>query len=213
MAGGALAPPDAGVEGNARLTGTTGAVLILLLFFEGITILRVREMIGAHVFIGLMVVPPVLLKIASTGYRFFRYYAGREQYVRRGAPNLVLRATGPLVVVLTLVVLGSGIALVSLGPRRASSALAIHKASFVVWFAVMTLHVLAHLRDTARLVVRELRPRAAGEVPRGRAWRRALLALSLIAGVGVAAAVVPSASAWSTARHLEGAQPGIQRAR
>ena len=61
-----------GSEGNARLTGMTGAVLILLLAAEGATILRIRGLISVHIFFGMLLIPPVLLKLASTGYRFVR---------------------------------------------------------------------------------------------------------------------------------------------
>jgi len=40
------------VEGNARLTGVTGAALFVLLAAEGITILRIHDLITAHVFVG-----------------------------------------------------------------------------------------------------------------------------------------------------------------
>jgi hypothetical protein len=65
-----------GVEANARLTGTVAALLLVLLAAEGVTVLRVRALLTAHVFIGMLLVPPVLLRMGSTGYRFVRYYAG-----------------------------------------------------------------------------------------------------------------------------------------
>jgi hypothetical protein len=63
-----------GADGNARLTGTVGVVLIALLAVEGVTILFIRPLISMHVFVGLLLVPPVALKLASTGWRFARYY-------------------------------------------------------------------------------------------------------------------------------------------
>jgi hypothetical protein len=65
---------DAGVAANARLTATNAAVLLVLLAAEGVTILRVRALLTPHVFIGMVLIPPVLLKVASTGWRFARYY-------------------------------------------------------------------------------------------------------------------------------------------
>ena len=38
---------------------------------------RVDNLISAHVFVGVLLIPFVLVKIGSTGYRFFRYYSGR----------------------------------------------------------------------------------------------------------------------------------------
>ena len=53
---------DAGVEGNTRLTSATGLVLLVMLAVEGYTILDVRGLITVHVFVGVMLVGPVLLK-------------------------------------------------------------------------------------------------------------------------------------------------------
>src|SRR3974390_1606740 len=66
---------DTGVEGNARITGAMGAAIFVLLFVEGITVLRVRDMISMHVAVGMALVAFVAVKVGSTGYRFLRYYA------------------------------------------------------------------------------------------------------------------------------------------
>ena len=50
-----------------------------------------------------------VLKTLATGYRFVRYYRGDETYARKGAPPMVLRIMGAFVVVLALVILGTGI--------------------------------------------------------------------------------------------------------
>ena len=75
---------DAGVAGNARLTAANAAVLLVLLAAEGVTILRVHRLLSPHVFIGVVLIPPVLLKVASTTWRFARYYSGAPAYRRRG---------------------------------------------------------------------------------------------------------------------------------
>ena len=67
---------DAGVAGNARLTAANAVVLLVLLAAEGVTILRVHQLLSPHVFIGMVLIPPVLLKVASTTWRFARYYVG-----------------------------------------------------------------------------------------------------------------------------------------
>ena len=146
---------DAGVESNARLTAMTAAVLLVLLAVEGVTVLRVHSLLWLHVFLGTALVPPILLKIGSTGYRFVRYYLGSPAYRRKGPPPPVLRVLGPLVVVATLLLLGSGIALMFVGVGSRQPWLLLHKASFVIWFAAMVFHVLGHLVETARLAPRD----------------------------------------------------------
>ena len=68
--------PDPRVEGNARLTATTAVVLLALFALEGLTLVRInsRSMLTAHVVVGMVLVPPVLVKVGSTSWRFVRYY-------------------------------------------------------------------------------------------------------------------------------------------
>jgi hypothetical protein len=177
-----------GVEANARLTASTGGLLFVLLAAEGATILRVRGLLGAHVFIGMMLVPPVALKIGTTGYRFVRYYRGNAAYRDKGPPPAILRLVGPLVVVLTVVVLASGVALVLL-PSSRHLLLNLHRLSFIAWFVVTTVHVLGHLSDTARLAPLDWVRRPARAVT-GTPGRRAALIASLVVGVGLGALLV-----------------------
>ena len=177
-------------EGNARLTASVAAVIFVLLAAEGVTILRVGRLITPHVFIGMVLVPPVLLKMGSTFWKFARYYLGDPAYRTKGPPVWPLRLLGPVVVLLTLTVFISGIALL-LGPFSwRSSLLLIHKASFIVWLGVMGLHVLAHLVDTASLAPRDWlrRTRRQTEGAGARQWT---IAASVAIGLVLAAAVVP----------------------
>lgn len=186
-----------GVEGNARLTGLNGVLLLVLLAVEGATILRIRELITVHVYVGVLLVGPVLLKTASTGYRFIRYYTGAQPYLQKGPPQPLLRALGPLVVLTTFVVLGTGIGLLAVRPDQAGLLLTAHKASFVMWFAVMTVHVLGHMRGAAVQSWRELRTGPADPAARRRRVRIALTVFALVIGVAAASAITPHATTWS----------------
>lgn len=196
---------DRGVEGNSRLTGTVGVLLVLLLFAQGLTILSIRGLITVHVFLGLLLVPPVALKIAATTYRFARYYTHAEPYVRRGPPHALLRLIGPLLVVATVALLGSGIWLLTAGPARAGFPLTVHKAAFVVWFAVAAVHVLAHVRDSVALAARDWRQAGPRRRARGRGARVGAVALALLAGVALGAVVTPTATDWTNHTvHIQG---------
>lgn len=189
-----------GPAGNARLTAWTGAVLFVLLAVEGVTILDIRGLITWHLVVGVLLVPPALLKTATTGWRILRYYTGNQAYRQAGPPPMALRLLGPLVVVATLAVLASGVALILIGPAasrrplldtagRSLDAIMIHKATFVVWLGVTALHVLGRLVPALRLTL----PSPTRAVP-GRSWRGLTLALTLI-GAAVAAVVLVGATA------------------
>lgn len=183
---------DAGVEGNARLTAMTGALLIVLLAAEGVTILRIHSLLRVHVFLGALLVPPIAVKLGSTFYRFGRYYRGAPAYVRRGPPPILLRPLGPLVVVLTVVMFASGVALLFVGVAHRSTLLFVHKASFVGWFAVTAVHVLGHLVDVGRIAPRDFRP----EMRQGRfrgALRQFVILGAVAAGGVLGAALLPRA--------------------
>jgi len=185
-------------EGNARLTGSTAAVIFVLLAAEGVTILQVRRLITPHVFIGMLLVPPILLKVGSTLWKFARYYLGAPAYREKGPPLLALRVLGPFVVVLTLTVVASGIALLLAPFSLRSPLLLVHKASFVLWLGVMTLHVLGHLVDTARLAPRDWLRVTRRQVD-GAGARQWAVATSLVLGLILAVVVVPKVGPWVTA--------------
>lgn len=174
-----------GVEGNARLTGLTAAVLLVLLAAEGATVLRIRPLLTPHVFIGMLLVPPVALKMATTGYRFARYYLGAAGYRRKGPPPALLRLLGPLLVVLTVILFASGIGLLFASPGLRPDFSLAHKASFVLWFGAMTVHVLGHLRDTARLAPSDFSGRTRSQVA-GAGLRQWTLVASLGLGLVLA---------------------------
>ena len=146
-----------GVEGNARITGATGALLFVLLAVEGVTILRIHDLLTAHVFVGMVITAFVVTKLASVGYRFVRYYLGDRAYVRKGAPHVVLRIAGPILVLTTIAVIVTGIAGLAAG-RSAHWLIDLHKASFILWFVVTTVHVVGHVLDTPRLAVADYKP-------------------------------------------------------
>src|SRR5438552_995315 len=123
-----------GTEGNARLTGLTAAVLLVLLAAEGATIPFLRQALTLHVFLGLLLIPPAALKLAVTGWRFVRYYRRDPEYVAKGPPPPLLRmVVAPLVIVSTVVLLGTGVLLAVMHPRG-GVVLGLHKTSFLVWF-------------------------------------------------------------------------------
>jgi hypothetical protein len=189
-------PPleDDGVEGNSRLTGMVAAVLLVVLAAEGATLLDVGQWLSVHVFLGMVVVPLAALKLATTTYRAARYYLRDGRYRERGAPPWLLRILGPVVAISTVALLASGIALVVVQRHTAPWLGDVHRASFIVWFGVMVIHVLGHLLETGRLATADFRPSA--RRVGGGAVRPAIVAACLVIGVAVGAATTGWAANW-----------------
>lgn len=189
----ALAP--GGVGGNARLTDATGAALFGLLAAEGITIVRIHDLITAHVFVGIAIAAFVATKLGSVGYRFARYYIGDPTYVRKGAPNPVLRVDGPIVVVTTIAVLATGIAGLASG-RSARWLIDLHKASFILLVrrddrARARSHP-RHPRSSPGLAIADYRS-TPGTEPVSGAWlRRLATGATLLTGIVLAVVVINS---------------------
>jgi hypothetical protein len=196
----------------------TGAVLLILLAVEGYTILRIGRLLTLHVFLGMLLLGPVALKAASVIYRFARYYTGSQPYRRKGPPQPLLRVIGPVIVLLTATVFGSGIMLAVTGPSYGyggpSEWLMIHRLSFIAWLFFMAIHVLTYVWRLPRLLAAEARgvsleeaetaghagagrhARRAMGVLGGRGARLALLAASLLAGLVIALLTVHLAGRW-----------------
>ena len=188
------AAPATGAEGNEKLTAMTGAILLAGFAIEGFTILEIHRLLYWHFLLGLVLIGPVLLKIASTLYRFVRYYAGSAPYVRKGPPAPVLRVLGPLVILTSVAVLGTGVILAVAG--RGGPWLFLHKASFVLWFGVLTIHVLNYAPRLPRMLsTRSAYGGRVVAVPGGPA-RWLLLLASLAVGVGVAAVTMHMSASW-----------------
>jgi hypothetical protein len=185
-----------GVAGNARLTGAAAAALLVLLAAEGATIPFIGQLLGPHIFIGMLLIPPVLLKLGSTGYRFARYYTGNPRYVEKGPPLLVLRVLAPGVVLTTLALFGTGVALLIDGPPSNTLVFA-HKLSFIAWVALMTLHVLGHLLEVPSLASADWRKAGPPEARLAGAGARALtLTTAILAGAALAALTLSAAQPW-----------------
>ena len=181
----------AGVASNTRLTSALGAVLLVLLAIEGVTIVSIGHLTTAHVVIGMILIPPVLVKMGSTAYRFVHYYRGDAAYREKGAPPALLRLLGPFVVVLTVIVLATGVALLFVPHSLRREMMFLHKVSFVLWFGAMTIHVLGHLSETARSGLLDWSRRSRRAVS-GAGLRQWLLATSLAVGVLLGVVVAPA---------------------
>lgn len=188
-----------GTAGNEILTSAAAALLTLLLLAEGVTILRLGGLVGPHMFIGMVLIPPVLLKLGSTGYRFARYYGGARPYRAKGPPLLALRLLAPALVVTTVTVLATGVALMAVG-HRSRTLLFAHKLSFVAWGVLFAVHFLAYAPRVARSLRADWAAARRHAVP-GSGLRATLVAASLGAGLALALSTLSLIAGWH-GRHL-----------
>lgn len=189
---------SAGVEGNARLTSSAAVLLLLLLAAEGLTLPAMHTLLRPHVYVGFALIPPVLLKLGSTIYRFTRYYTKAPSYREKGPPPALLRTLGPVVVLSTVLLLASGVGLLCGTGHWQQWMLTVHKASFILWFAVMTVHVVAHVVETAQLGPRDWLPQQTRPLPMAAA-RRWTLAATVLGGALLGAWGLGHISGWHRA--------------
>ena len=182
-----------GIVGNERLTASIGLVLVILLAAEAATLSSLRSMLLLHMSLGLVIVPVVAVKLGSAGWRFVRYYTGSAAYREKGPPHILLRLLAPTLVGATVVLLGTGVALVIASPAR-GPILDLHRASFALWVWLLAAHVLAHVGRAFRATRADLEsPERSGAGPR---MRRYLLASAIVAGLVLALATLPRQHAW-----------------
>jgi hypothetical protein len=202
-----IGPRTGGPAGNALLTAWTGLILLVFFLAETATLISVGTLITVHILIGAFLVPLVLLKTATTGWRIARYYVGSADYRQAGPPPLLLRLLGPIVVLTSLAIVGSGLALIALGQSAFTpiftvagfrvSALTIHQASFIAWAAVTVVHLLARTVPAIKLARREPHDT---QVP-GAGLRTFALVSTVVLGVAVALLVVHLSGDWTHHAH------------
>jgi hypothetical protein len=175
-----------GTAGNGQLTAIAASALLALVAVELATLLNLRSLLTVHAFVGMLLIPLVGLKLASIGWRMARYYLGADAYVRLGPPHVLLRMlVGPVLMLATMMLFGTGVALLVRGETE-GTIVTLHQAAFVVWIGALGVHVLVH----ALKVVTLLRSRVPGGVV-----RVAVLGGALVAGIGLAVATLPQAQA------------------
>lgn len=182
-------PAKAGTPGapNERLTALTGALLFVCLVAIAASVLYVPRLLPVHYVVGFLAVPPIALKLASTGYRFARYYAHDSRYRAAGAPSPMLRfVVAPMLVISTAAVFATGIELWLFDVRFGSWWITAHTLSAVVFMIAAVLHLLSHLRRSASAIM--------ASAPQ----TRSIVVASLVAGVVLALASLTYATPFGS---------------
>lgn len=197
-------PDTGGPAGNARLTAWTGLLVLALFLVEVGTVVDLGRFMSWHVVVGVLLVPTALLKTGTTGWRIMNYYTKKAPYHRAGPPPMPLRLLGPLVILVTFAVLGSGLLLIALGPSSSRTgfltllgyhldAVGVHKAAVVAWAGVISLHTGSRLIPALRIVT-ESRRRGL-QVPGGIS-RLVVLMTTLVVAIVAAIIVFKLSSPW-----------------
>jgi hypothetical protein len=200
-------------DGNKRLTAAVGVLLLAPVLVEIATVLLgVRTFMSWHVFVGLALIPLVVLKLATTGWRFVRYYTRSRAYVAEGPPQTAMRLLAPFFVVATVVLFGSGVAMGLLHGHGLEIARRLHGPASVIWLLLLGLHVLVYLRRALRSTADDVL-QADRTAVRGKTARRYALATAVGGGLVIGGALVPAQHRWINIRHDHHGREGQSAAR
>ncbi len=185
--------------GNERLTAIVGIALLILTVVEFATIpLGVHRFMSLHVFVGFVLIPPIVLKLASTGWRFARYYRGTSAYVAQGPPRLPMRLLAPFLVAATIILFASGVAMGVLHGQPLNVARRLHGPTSVIWLVLVGVHVLVYLQRALTSSAKDAT--AFRRALRGARVRAYLLATAILSGLVLGIATVPVQHHWVNLR-------------
>jgi hypothetical protein len=137
------------VVGNLILTSHAGLIILLglvLLYFTGLEFAPLRTM---HFALGFALVPILLVKLGSTGWRAVNYYFDRGSYRAAGPPWLLPRLIALPLATCAVVATISGVVLWATGTDRGTWA-AIHTDSVIALGVVALVHLAVYMRKAVR---------------------------------------------------------------
>lgn len=204
---------SSGVVGNERLTALIGVVVLALSVAEIATVPTLGSLMVAHFFVGVLLAGPVAAKIASTGWRFIRFYTRDPAYRLKGPPRPLLRVMAPVLVASTVALIGSGIALALTGPAP-EILIRVHIVSFLIWLATLAVHVFAYVRRVPRVIAEDWRRRTVLQTrrkpePSGHWIRLAVNIGVLVPAATAAVLLLPTAASWDGWRGQAVTGPGV----
>ena len=191
------------IERNKRITAIAGTVLFVLIIAELVVTMNLEGLRSQHIFIGVLLAGPLVVKMCSTGYRFFRYYTKSPEYVRSGPPNILLRILAPVLVVITILLFISGFGLAFGGDAYEGLFHTIHEVSVTLWLPLLAVHIYAYIRKATGLIANDWTSKSKYRVP-GREGRLGINVAALILS-GIAAIIL---TPWESEGHGHWELPG-----
>ena len=177
-----------GSRGNEILTSVNAVALVALIAVQLITVFALDSFIRVHLFVGVVLLGPVVLKLATTGYRFVRYYTGAREYREKGPPPALLRAIAPVFVAATIGLFSTGVIMLLDGEGE-GGVHSLHVLSFWVWVSCLAVHVVLNAGRVIRNLRAEWFTRARQRIA-GAELRSGLVLASMLGGVLLALAVI-----------------------
>ncbi|WAH44945.1 hypothetical protein NZD89_28285 (plasmid) [Alicyclobacillus fastidiosus] len=190
---------------NERMTAFAGAILFVLIVIELFITANLHALISVHIFVGVLLSGPLIVKMCSTGYRFFRFYTRSAVFVQKGPPNIWLRLLAPFLVIITVLVFISGFGLAVVGPTHTGLFFKIHAVSVTLWLPLIAVHIYAHIRKVPRQIANDWSKKSEFRVP-GRASRIGINSSALVVGFIAAIVMIPVSTPWRK-WHIHGGLP------
>lgn len=182
-----LTQPLPRVVANQRLTALNGVFLFVLLAALAITVLFINLLLPIHYLVGIALIPPLALKLYTTGYRFMKYYLRDKDFRIAGPPPLFQRFfVAPSLVISTVAVMATGVELWAFGARFGSWWVSAHTSTAVLFMLAVFLHLLGHARRSATALVEDPAVQPASN---GITFRSVLLACGILSCILAAASL------------------------
>jgi hypothetical protein len=185
------------VAGNLILTSHAGLVILfflILLYFTGLEFAPLR---GVHFGLGFALIPILLVKLGSTGWRAVNYYFDRAPYRAAGPPWLLPRIMALPLTVCAVVATISGVVLWATGTDRGTWA-TVHIYSVISLAVVVVVHLAIYTRKAFRASTRSLEETKTTQQERIMVWALLVALVVGSAAVGLEPTWNPSATPPST---------------
>lgn len=190
------------VAGNLILTSHAGLVILfflILLYFTGLEFTPLRPV---HFGLGFALIPILLVKLGSTGWRAVNYYFDRDPYRAAGPPWLLPRIMALPLTACALAATISGVVLWAAGTDHGTWA-TLHIYSVIALAVVIVVHLAIYTRKAYRASTRSLEETKTTRQERVMVWALLVALVVGSAAVGLEPTWNPSATSTpaSTPNH------------
>ncbi len=172
------------VVGNLLLTSHAGLAILAFLVLLYLTGLEFTPLRGVHFALGFALIPILLVKLGSTGWRAVNYYRGRHPYRAAGPPWLLPRLMAVPLATCAVVATVSGVVLWSTGTDRGTWA-TIHTDSVVALGIIAVVHLAIYARRAFRASVSSWEGSEATQQERIMMWALIVALLAGAAAIGL----------------------------